>query len=280
MYIGACTLDKALYDLGATINLMPLKIFKRLGLEEPKTTNMRLLMADRSIKKLVGLEYDVLVKVDKFVFPEDFLILDCKIDIEIPVTLGRQFFATGKALVDVEGVVASLLGVGSYASYQKKLDLDLASQEAPPPKPSIVEPPKSEVEGGMTVVSNEKVELVATRPVIGGICEFKRKLISALIIIAPNWSLPFEIMCDASGMAFGAVLRQCVNKFFHPIYYDSKTLNYAQRNYIVMEQELLVVMHGFEKFKAYFLGTKVVVHTDHATLQYLMTRKEAKPRLI
>ncbi|KAK4707053.1 hypothetical protein R3W88_033392 [Solanum pinnatisectum] len=65
-------------------------------------TTMRLLMADRSIKHPVGILHDILVKVDRFIFPADFMILDCKIDAEIPIILGRPFLATGRALVDVE----------------------------------------------------------------------------------------------------------------------------------------------------------------------------------
>ncbi|XP_049414669.1 uncharacterized protein LOC125877415 [Solanum stenotomum] len=93
---------KALCDLGASINLMPYAIYKQLGLGEPKATTMRLLMDDRSIKHHVGILYDILVKVDRFIFPADFMILDCEIDAEIPIILGSPFLATGRALVDVE----------------------------------------------------------------------------------------------------------------------------------------------------------------------------------
>ncbi|XP_015167994.1 uncharacterized protein [Solanum tuberosum] len=100
--IGMLQFTKALCDLGASINLMPYAIYKQLGLGEPKATTMRLLMADRSIKHPIGILYDILVKVDRFFFPADFLILDCKIDAEIPIILGRPFLATRRALVDVE----------------------------------------------------------------------------------------------------------------------------------------------------------------------------------
>jgi len=108
----------------------------------------------------------------------------------------------------------------------------------------------------------------------------KGKLVEPPIIVAPDWSLPFEVMCDASGVALGAVLGQKREKLFHPIYYASKALNGAQKNYTVTDQELLAVVYAFEKFRAYLLGTKVVVHTDHAALRYLMAKKDAKPRLI
>ncbi|XP_049365729.1 uncharacterized protein LOC125830594 [Solanum verrucosum] len=100
--IGILQFPKALCDLGASINLMPYAIYKHLGLGESKATTMRLLMADRSIKHPVVIHYDILVKVDRFIFPADFVNLDCEIDAEIPIILGRPFLATGRALVDVE----------------------------------------------------------------------------------------------------------------------------------------------------------------------------------
>ncbi|XP_060177823.1 uncharacterized protein LOC132607758 [Lycium barbarum] len=110
--------------------------------------------------------------------------------------------------------------------------------------------------------------------------ELKVRLTTAPIIISPDWSLPFELMCDASCLAIGAVLGQRHNKIMHPIYYASRTLNAAQMNYTVTEQELFAIVFAFEKFRAYLLGSKVVVYTDHAALRYLMEKKEAKPRLI
>ncbi|XP_021743881.1 uncharacterized protein LOC110709936 [Chenopodium quinoa] len=110
--------------------------------------------------------------------------------------------------------------------------------------------------------------------------ELKAKLISAPIIQALDWSLPFEIMCDASDYAVGAVLGQKVGRASHVIYYASMTLNSAQRNYTTTEKELLAVVFALEKFRSYLLGTKVIVFTDHAALRHLMTKKEAKPRLI
>ena len=89
--------------------------------------------------------------------------------------------------------------------------------------------------------------------------ELKEKLVSAPIIISPNWKSPFEVMCDASGVALGVVLGQRKNKILHPIYYDSKALNKAQKNYTVTEQELLAVVFAFEKFHFYLLCTRVIV---------------------
>ncbi|XP_070019912.1 uncharacterized protein [Nicotiana sylvestris] len=87
-------------------------------------------------------------------------------------------------------------------------------------------------------------------------------------------------MCDASGVAIGAMLGQRHNKVLHPVYYASKTLNGAQMNYTVTEKELLAIVYAFEKFRAYLLESKVIVCRDHASLRYLMAKKDAKPRLI
>ena len=90
----------------------------------------------------------------------------------------------------------------------------------------------------------------------------KQKLVSAPIIVAPDWTLPFEVMCDASDFAVGAVLGQRKAKIFHTIYYSSRTLNEAQLNYTTTEKELLAVVFTFDKFRSYLLGPKVVVYTD------------------
>ncbi|KAH9768811.1 phosphatidylinositol-3-phosphatase myotubularin-1 [Citrus sinensis] len=100
--IGNCYFDKALCDLGASINLMPFSVLKKLGLGESKATIVTLQLADRSIKYPRGIIEDVLVKVDKFIFPADFIVLDMAEDIELPLILGRPFLATGRALIDVQ----------------------------------------------------------------------------------------------------------------------------------------------------------------------------------
>ncbi|CAN6554891.1 unnamed protein product [Malus baccata var. baccata] len=110
--------------------------------------------------------------------------------------------------------------------------------------------------------------------------QLKEALTSTPIITPPDWSLPFELMCDASDNAIGAVLGQRKNKQPHVIYYASRTLNDAQLNYSTTEKELLAVVFALDKFRSYLLGTKVIIFTDHAALKYLLTKKEAKPRLI
>ncbi|CAM8968712.1 unnamed protein product [Rhodiola kirilowii] len=110
--------------------------------------------------------------------------------------------------------------------------------------------------------------------------ELKSALTSTPIIRAPDWSKGFEIMCDASDYAVGAVLRQRDERKPVVIYYASRTLDAAQRNYSTTEKELLAMVFALEKFRSYLLGTKVIVFSDHAAIRYLVTKKEAKPRLI
>jgi hypothetical protein len=108
----------------------------------------------------------------------------------------------------------------------------------------------------------------------------KKAVISAPIIQPSDWSLPFEIMCDASDYVVGAVLGQTKDKKHHAIAYASKTLMGAQLNYATTEKELLAVIFAIDKFRSYLVGAKVIIYTDYATLKYLLTKKDAKPHLI
>ncbi|XP_019178326.1 PREDICTED: uncharacterized protein LOC109173541 [Ipomoea nil] len=108
----------------------------------------------------------------------------------------------------------------------------------------------------------------------------KDMLTSAPIIQPSNWDLPFELMCDASNHVVGAVLGKKVGRASHVIYYASRTLDSAQSNYTTTEKELLAIVFALKKFRSYLLGTKVIVYSDDAALKYLLSKKEAKPRLI
>ena len=87
-------------------------------------------------------------------------------------------------------------------------------------------------------------------------------------------------MCDASDLAIGAVLEQRVEGKPYVVYYASKTLNEAQRNYTTTEKELLEVVYALDKFRAYLVGSDIIIFTDHSDLKYLLTKKNAKVRLI
>ncbi|XP_028184674.1 uncharacterized protein LOC114371421 [Glycine soja] len=99
--IGVVSVGKTLIDLGASINLMPLSMCRRIGNLEIAPTRMTLQLADRSITRPYGIVEDVLVKVRQFTFPVDFVIMDIEEDADIPLILGRPFMLTAKCVVDV-----------------------------------------------------------------------------------------------------------------------------------------------------------------------------------
>ena len=109
--VGTCV-DKALVDLGASVNLLPYLVYKQLGLWELKPTTITLSLADRSVKIPKGIVEDVLVKVDKFYYPVDFVVLDTEPVAEgtnhVPIILGRQFFATSNAIINFRNGVMQL----------------------------------------------------------------------------------------------------------------------------------------------------------------------------
>nr|XP_009621886.1 uncharacterized protein LOC104113431 [Nicotiana tomentosiformis] len=228
--IGSYAFVKALCDLGASINLMPLAIYKKLGIGKSRPTSTLLQLADRTVKRPSGILDDVLVQVGKFVFPTDFVILDCQVDEEIPMILGRPFLAKGRApidcetrelkmrkimrqlnvsdpltacLVNVEEVngedlvewVLALKGQGYWKRELKFESLHLEERKTPPAKPSSEEPPQLELKPlpSQLRVAFEKL---------------KKRLVFPPIIVAPNWEQPFELMCDASDYVVGAVLGQ------------------------------------------------------------------------
>nr|GEW44804.1 reverse transcriptase domain-containing protein [Tanacetum cinerariifolium] len=101
----------------------------------------------------------------------------------------------------------------------------------------------------------------------------KRKLTEAPILIAPDWDLPFELMCDANDFAIGTVLRQRHEKHFRPIHYASKTMTEAELHYTTTEKEMLVMVYAFEKLWSYIILNKSIVYTDHSALKYLFAKK-------
>ncbi|KAG9450627.1 hypothetical protein H6P81_010592 [Aristolochia fimbriata] len=511
---GNFKFNKVLCDLGASLNLMPLSICKKLNLGELKETNIMLQFGDRSTKKPNGLIEDVLVRIGKFIYPCDFVVLDMEVDWELPLILGRPFLATAVALIDVkqekltlrlndkeivfdikqaikspsnscddtcyfidvidecaehvqqevmmkdslerclaqsctkedddplmqqeveqleaEGnkdkdkgakikdpskpelkplpsslkyvylknyskpvIISSCLNVGEekllievLSKHKKAIGWTILDIKGISPntcmhkilmddsfKPTIQpqrrlnltlqEVVKKEVvklqdadlvltrcednnlvlnwekchfmvnegivlghkisEKGIEV-DREKVEVIEKLPPptnIKGIRSFlghagfcrrfikdfskiakllsnlmkdvkfdfndeclhafkllKEKLISTPIVVAPDWTIPFELMCDASDYAVGDVLGQRKENFFHTIYYASHTLTGPQLNCTTTEKELLAVVYAFKKFRSYLIGSKVVVYTDHAALRHLFAKKDSKPRLI
>ena len=110
--IGGTSIDKALLDLGASVNLLPYSVYERLGLGELKPTNIPLSFADRSVKIPKGIVEDVLMKVDKFYYPVDFVVLDTEPIASgpnhLPIILGRPFLATANAIINCRNGVMQL----------------------------------------------------------------------------------------------------------------------------------------------------------------------------
>nr|GEV08376.1 DNA-directed DNA polymerase [Tanacetum cinerariifolium] len=380
----------ALADLGASINLMPLSIWKKLSLPKITPTRMTLELADRSIARPKGVIEDVFVKVGKFHFSTDFIGVDFEADPRVSLILRRSFLRTGRALIDVygeeitlrvndEAVTFNLNQTTRYSSTYddmsiKRIDItDVASEEyahemleeieaylkddsispkidhadydsegdiclikkllnddpfqLPPMdlkqgevakvKSSIKEPLELELkdlsshleydylEGAnklpmiiakkikndekeallkfarpMTHLLEKETPFVFSKDCIDAFETLKKKLTKASILVVLDWNLPFELMCDASDLAIGSVLGQRKTKHFHPIHYASKTMTEAQIHYTTTEREMLAVVYAFEKFRPYLVLSKSIVYTDHSALKYLLSKQDAKPRLL
>ncbi|XP_075080104.1 uncharacterized protein LOC142165453 [Nicotiana tabacum] len=298
--IGACDFKRALCDNGASINLMPLAIYKQAGLGMLRPTSMSLQMADRSIKSPVGIVDNVLVKVGEFHLPADFVILDCAVDKEIFIVLGRPFLATRRALMDSERneimfhvndeevTFQEIKGMKLRHEYKSISVIDVVDEVEDAVEMKMEEQCLGEalaailvnfdgedMEGYMESVEQLLNVLKEHRQAIGwtiadirgipaGICEhkiqleneskpsvkhqqrlnpsmqewhfikdfskianpmckllekaakfvfdekclkafeeLKENLTTTPIIVSPNWSLPFELMCNASGVAIG-----------------------------------------------------------------------------
>ncbi|GJV40394.1 reverse transcriptase domain-containing protein [Tanacetum coccineum] len=137
----------------------------------------------------------------------------------------------------------------------------------------------SKISRPMTHLLEKNTPFIFSEDCILAFQTLKKKLTEAPILIAPNWDQPFEIMCDASDYAIGAVLGQRIEKHFRPIHYASKTMTEAETNYTTTEKEMLAVVYAFEKFRSYLIMNKSVVYTDHSALKYLFN-KRPKARLL
>ncbi|GJT49191.1 reverse transcriptase domain-containing protein [Tanacetum coccineum] len=138
----------------------------------------------------------------------------------------------------------------------------------------------SKIARPMTHLLEKETPFIFSKECIEAFNILKKKLTEAPILVAPDWDLPFEIMCDASDYAVGAVLGQRKTKHFQPIHYASKTMTDAQAHYTTTKKELLAVVYAFEKFRPYLVLSKTIVYTDHSALKYLLAKQDAKPRLL
>jgi hypothetical protein len=183
--------------------------------------------------------------------------------------ISKNGIEVDKAKVDVIAKFphpTSVKGIRSFlghASFYRRFIQDFSKIAQPMTRPLEKETP--------FVFSDECIEAFQI---------LKKKLTEAPIFVASDWDLPFELMCDATDFAIGAVLGQRKTMHFQPIHYISKTLTEAQAHYTTTEKELLAVVYAFEKFRPYLILTKYIVYMDHSALKYLFAKQDAKPRLL
>lgn len=108
----------------------------------------------------------------------------------------------------------------------------------------------------------------------------EEKLVIARIIITRDWTLKFELTCDVSDYKVSVILGQRKTEINHDTHYASKVLNDDQVNYAITENEFLAIVHTLEKFRSYLTGSKIIMYTDNAHINYLMTNSDSKPKLI
>nr|GFA24625.1 reverse transcriptase domain-containing protein [Tanacetum cinerariifolium] len=351
----------ALADLGASINFMPLSVWKGLSLPELTPTCMTLELVDRTESKPIGIAKDVKVKeADAFLgleddpdspkldtsyydsegdillleailnsdpspplpsheqyvpsFKEELKACEAKMikssideppevklkdlplhleyaflegDNKLPVIIAKELRDEEKsALIKVlkfhkraiAWKLSNIQGINPKFCTHKILmeeDYKPAVQHQRRVNPKIHNVIKKEVE---KLLDAGLIYLISDSPWVSP--TLKKKLTEAPILMAPNWDLPFELMCDASDFAIGAVLGQRHDKHFRPIHYASKTLTDAESNYTTTEKEMLAVVYAFEKFRSYLIMNKCIVHTDHSAIKYLFAKKDAKARLL
>ncbi|GKD04647.1 reverse transcriptase domain-containing protein, partial [Tanacetum coccineum] len=128
----------------------------------------------------------------------------------------------------------------------------------------------SKISRPMTHLLKKNTPFIFSDECIQAFETLKTKLTKAPILIAPDWDLPFELMCDASDFAIGAVLRQRHEKHFRHIHYASKIMNEAESHYTTTEKEMLAVEYAFES----------IMYTDYSALKYLFAKKDSKARLL
>nr|GEZ30803.1 reverse transcriptase domain-containing protein [Tanacetum cinerariifolium] len=138
----------------------------------------------------------------------------------------------------------------------------------------------SKISRPMTHLLEKNSPFIFSNECIQAFKTLKDKLTEAPILIAPNWDQPFELMCDASDFAIGAVFGQRIEKHFRPIHYASKTMNQAKANYTTIEKEIFTVVYAFENFRSYLIMNKSIVYTDHSALKYLFAKKTRRHVLL
>ncbi|GJS52045.1 reverse transcriptase domain-containing protein [Tanacetum coccineum] len=134
----------------------------------------------------------------------------------------------------------------------------------------------SKISRPMTHLLEKNTPFIFSNECIQAFQTLKNKLTEAPILIAPNWDLPFELMCDASDYAIGAVLGQRHEKHFRPIHYASKTMIEAESNYTTTEKEMLAVVYVHRKIRLSYHEQKHSIHTDQSASSISLPKRMLK----
>ncbi|GJX96815.1 putative ribonuclease H-like domain-containing protein [Tanacetum coccineum] len=285
----------------------------RLDLGELKSTRMCIELANKSTQYPREIIENVIVKIDKFIFPVDFVMLDIgrisqDSDNSGKTVLGHRSYddrydtclsidMVDVAILDHVQEILSSDPLDSFLlepilNYQRRNEpndfikptlFPASTREADAQIPKLKELPSHleyaflEDNQAFPVIISYLLSHQEKKSLLQAFNVLKDKLTTAPVIVAPNWNLDFELMCDASNYAIGAVLGKQIDKKFHPIYYASKTMNASQEHYTTIKKELLAVVYAFDKFRSYLIMSKTVVYTDHSALKYLFSKQDAKP---
>nr|GEU63773.1 reverse transcriptase domain-containing protein [Tanacetum cinerariifolium] len=218
---------------------------------------------------MMAIFHDIIEKTIE-VFMDDFFVLgnsfqSCLSHLERMLKspshkISKQGIKADKAKVDVisklphpktvKGIISFLGHVGFYRRFIKDF---------------------SKIARPITRLLEKDTPFIFSQECVDAFQTLKRELTKALILIAPDWDMPFELMCDASDFAIGAVRGKRQDKHFRPIHYASKTMT---------EKEMLAVVYAFEKLQSYLILNKSIVYTDHSALKYLFAKKDSKARLL
>nr|GEU36331.1 reverse transcriptase domain-containing protein [Tanacetum cinerariifolium] len=285
----------ALADLGASISLMPLSIWKKLSLPELTPTQMTHELADRSITRPKGVTKDVFVKVGKVHFPTNFVVVDFEADPRVPLILGRSFLRTGRALIDVYGEEITLqvndevvtFNLNQTTRYSSTYDdmsvnridiIDIAREEYAQEMLEIKAYLKDES------ISPE-IDHADCDPE-GDICLIE-KMLNDDPFQLPSIDLKQGEVVKAKSLIEEPPKSELKDLQSHLEYayleaytLSSKTMTEALIYYAMTEKEMLAVVYAFEKFRPYLVLSTSIVYTDHSALKYLLSKQDAKSKLL